>query len=289
MTPTRRAGILMMVAAMASFSVQDGLSRYLAETYNTPMVVAFRYWVFAAYVLILAFRRPEGFRAAIHSTRLGIHVLRAVILVAEIAIIIWAYTLIGLIEAHAMFATCPLLVVMLSGPVLGEKLNRWRLVALAIGFAGVLVILRPGSGLFTWPILLPLASALLFSIFTVLTRLTARAEPSFPSFFWPAVIGAALMAVVGVVKWQPVAAGDWPFMLGYAAVAVVSNWLLLRTYEIAEAGSVQPFAYMQFVFIALIGILVFGESLSIAVAIGVALVIIGGLCALWSERVEQDG
>ena len=160
MTAATRLGILMMVATMATFAVQDGLSRYLAETYNTPMVVAFRYWVFAAYVIALALRRPEGFRAAVQSRQLGLHVLRGALLVIEIAAMIWAYTLIGLIESHAIFAACPLFVVALSGPVLGEELSRQRLIALAIGFAGVMIILRPGSGLFTWHSLLPLATAL---------------------------------------------------------------------------------------------------------------------------------
>ena len=154
-------GIALMIAAMLSFSVQDGLSRYLAETYNTPMVVAFRYWVFAVYVMILAARRPEGFRAAIHSTRLPVHVLRALLLVIEIAIMIWAYTIIGLIETHAVFAFCPLMVVALSGPLLGEKLTLPRLIALLVGMLGVLVILRPGTGVFSWAAVLPLVSAAL--------------------------------------------------------------------------------------------------------------------------------
>lgn len=286
---TNRLGIALMIAAMASFSVQDGLSRYLAETYNTPMVVAFRYWVFAVYVLILALRRPEGFRAAIRSTRLPVHVLRAVLLVIEIAIMIWAYTMIGLIETHAVFAFCPLLVVALSGPLLGEKISLHRLMALGVGMLGVLIILRPGTGMFSWAAVLPLVSALFFALYSVLTRLTARAEPNFPSFFWPAVIGAVIMTFIGVPKWQAVAAADWPWMLTYAAVSVLSNWLLLKTYELAEASAVQPFAYMQFVFIALIGILAFGETLSLVVVAGAALVIAAGIYAFWSERTPRHG
>jgi drug/metabolite transporter (DMT)-like permease len=86
-----------------------------------------------------------------------------------------------------------------------------------------------------------------------------------------------------------VAAHDWPWMLAYAAVSVLSNWLLLKTYELAEASAVQPFAYMQFVFITLIGIFVFGESLSVVVVLGVALVIAAGVYALISERKPRDG
>ena len=282
-------GIAVMICTTMSFAVQDGLSRYLAETYNTPMVVAFRYWVFAAYVLILAARRPEGFRAAVHSARMPVHILRAVLLVIEIGIMIWAYTMIGLIETHAVFAACPLLIVALSGPMLGERMSLQRLIALGVGMLGVLVILRPGSGVFSWASALPLVSALFFALYSVLTRLTARAEPSFPSFFWPAVIGAVLMTFVGVPSWQAVAVTDWPWMFAYAAVAVLSNWLLLRTYELAEASAVQPFAYMQFVFIAGIGIFAFDEDLSLIVVLGAALVIAAGIFALWAERPARHG
>jgi drug/metabolite transporter (DMT)-like permease len=92
-----------------------------------------------------------------------------------------------------------------------------------------------------------------------------------------------------VPKWQEVAAHDWPWMFAYAAVSVLSNWLLLKTYELAEASAVQPFAYMQFVFITIIGIFVFGESLSVVVVLGVALVIAAGIYALISERKPRNG
>jgi drug/metabolite transporter (DMT)-like permease len=97
------------------------------------------------------------------------------------------------------------------------------------------------------------------------------------------------MTFIGVPKWQEVAAHDWPWMFAYAAVSVLSNWLLLKTYELAEASAVQPFAYTQFVFIALIGIFTFGENLSVLVVIGVALVIAAGIYALWSERKPKHG
>ncbi len=120
-------GIWLMVAAVAAFAAQDGFSRYLAGEYNTLMVVMIRYWVFAAFVILLALRRPEGPRAAVRSNRLGAHVVRSILLVAEICLIVWGYTLIGLIESHAVFAICPLLIVALSGPILGERISwqRW--------------------------------------------------------------------------------------------------------------------------------------------------------------------
>src|SRR5690606_30741768 len=200
-----RIGILLMIATVAIFAIQDGFSRALASEYNTLMIIMIRYWVFAGFVVVLALRRPEGMRAAIRSTRMPAHLLRGALLVAEICLIVWGYTLIGLIESHAIFAICPLLVVALSGPVLGERLSWQRWAAVAAGMAGVLVILRPGMGVFSWAALLPMGSAFLFALYSVLTRLTTRAEPTFPALFWPAIVGAVLMTVLGLPNLEPVA------------------------------------------------------------------------------------
>lgn len=289
MSEGNRRGIWLMIATVFAFACQDGFSRHLAGTYNTLMIVMLRYWVFAGFVMVLALRRPEGVRAAIRSDRLAIHALRAVLLVAEISIIVWGYTLIGLIESHAVFAICPLLVVALSGPVLGEAISWRRWAAVGVGMVGVIVILRPGAGVFSWPALLPLGSALLFAVYSVLTRLTARDEPTFPAFFWPAVIGAGMMTFLGLPQWQAIAPLDWVYVLCYAATAVASNWLMLKTYEAAEASAVQPFAYLQIVFVSVIGITVYAEHLAPAVAIGAAIVVAAGLYALTLDRGAARG
>ncbi len=288
MSRSNRKGILLMIAAVAAFATQDGFSRHLAGNYNTLMVVMVRYWVFAGFVLFLALRRPEGIRAAIRSDRIWAHLVRSVLLVSEICIIVWGYTLIGLIESHAVFAICPLLVVALSGPVLGERISWKRWAAVGAGMAGVLIVLRPGSGVFSWPALLPLASAILFAVYSVLTRLTTRDEPTFPAFFWPGVIGAVLMTGIGLPHWQPIEGIDLGLLGLYAAISVFSHWLLLKCYEAAEASAVQPFAYLQIAFVSVIGITIYGETLAPAVALGMALIIAAGLYALWQDRSREE-
>lgn len=279
-----RKGILLMIAAVASFAVQDGFSRHLAGTYNTLMVVMVRYWCFAGFVTVLALRRPEGFRAAIRSRRLPAHVVRSLLLVAEICVIIYGYTLIGLIESHAVFAVCPLLIVALSGPVLGERLSWQRWAAVGAGLIGVLIILQPGSGVFSWPALLPLISAFFFATYSVLTRLTTRDEPTFPAFFWPGVIGAVIMTAIGLPHWQAIGGIDLAFLMIYASISVFSHWLLLKCYQVAEASSVQPFAYLQIVFVSIIGITVYGETLALSVVVGTALIVAAGIYALWHSN-----
>ena len=284
MSRNRSRGIWLMVAAVLSFAVQDGFSRHLASTYNPLMVVMVRYWVFAGFVILLALRRPEGLRAAIATRRPFVHAVRAVLLVTEVCVIVWGYTLIGLIESHAVFAICPLLIAGLSVVFLGEKVGWQRWAAIGVGLVGVIVVLRPGAGVFAPAALLPLASALMFAIYSILTRLTTRDEPTFPAFFWPGVVGAVLMTIVGLPYWEQVSGPDWVYLGIYAGIAVLSHWLLLKTYEAVEVSVVQPYAYLQIVFVSLIGVTVFGETLALQVAIGTAIIVGAGLFALWQER-----
>jgi drug/metabolite transporter (DMT)-like permease len=277
-------GIWLMVAAVATFAAQDGFSRHLAGEYTTLMIIMIRYWAFAGFVILLALRRPEGPRAAIRSTRMGAHLIRSILLVAEICLIVWGYTLIGLIESHAVFAICPLLIVALSGPILGERIVWQRWAAVAAGMVGVLIILRPGAGVFSWAALLPFASALLFALYSVLSRLTTRDEPTFPAFFWPGVIGAVLMTGIGLPQLEPITPRDAAFLAIYCALSIFSHWLLLKCYEQIEAARVQPYAYLQIVFVTAIGLTVFGETLELPVAIGTAVIVAAGLYALSLER-----
>ena len=286
MSRNQTKGIWLMVGAILCFALQDGFSRHLAETYNTLMVVMIRYWIFAAFVIVLALRRPEGM-AAIKSRRLHWHVVRAVLLVAEICVMVYAYTLIGLIQSLAVLTVCPLLVVALSGPILGERMSLKRWLAVAFGCVGVLVILRPGAGVFVWAALLPVASAIMFALYSVLTRLTTRDEPFFAAFFWPPIIGAVLISVAGLPHWQNLAPVDWVWMLAYASISMLANWLLQKTYEAAEASVVQPFAYLHVVFDTVIGILFFAEVLRPEVAIGGLVVVMAGLYALAVARQES--
>ena len=277
-------GIWLMIAAVAAFAAQDGFSKHLAGAYSTQMIIMIRYWAFAGFVVLLALRRPEGFLPAIRSNRLPSHVLRSVLLVAEICLIVLGYTQIGLINSLAVFSVCPLLIVALSGPILGEEISWQRWAAVAAGLVGVLVILRPGMGVFSWAAILPLASAFMFALYSVLTRLTTRNESTFPAFFWPGAIGAVLMTCLGLPHLTPMLPTDMLYLAVYCGLSILSHWLLLKCYEQIEAARVQPYAYLQLVFVTGIGMAVYGEVLELPVAIGSVIVVAAGLYALSLER-----
>jgi len=278
------AGIALMIAATVVFALQDGISRHLAGTYNTWMVVMVRYWFFAAFVIALAARSTGGLRATAHSTQTLLQIFRGLLLAFEICIAVYGFTLLGLVESQAVFISYPLLVAALSGPVLGEEVGWRRWAAIAVGFVGVLIILQPGKGVFDPVAIIPLISALMFALYALLTRYAARRDTTATSFFWTGIAGAVVMTPLGLWYWQAMNLSDWGWMALLCVSGVLGHWLLIKCYEMAEASAVQPFAYFHLVWASAIGLTLFGETIRANVALGAAIILAAGLFTLWRER-----
>lgn len=279
-----RLGIMFMVATTIVFAAQDGLSRHLAGEYNVLMIVMIRYWFFAAFVIAIAVRKSGSLRAAAGTEQPFLQAGRGLLLASEICVMVLAFVLIGLVESHAMFACYPLLIAALSGPVLGERVGWRRWAAIGAGFVGVMIILEPGFGVFSPYSLVALLSATMFALYGLLTRYAARKDTVATSFFWTGTVGAALMTVIGIWFWEPMTGRDWLLMSILCMTGASGHWLLIKTYEVAEASAVQPFAYLQLVFASLVGITVFNEVLEPNVAIGCIIVVAAGLFTLFRER-----
>jgi drug/metabolite transporter (DMT)-like permease len=283
-----RLGILLMIATTFVFAMQDGISRHLAGEYNVFMVIMIRYWFFAAFVMSIAARKAGGLRAAAKTSQPILQAFRAVLLVTEICVMVLAFTLLGLIESHAVFTCYPLLIAALSGPVLGEKVGWRRWAAIGVGFIGVLIILQPGFGVFRIEAIVPLIAALMFALYGLLTRYAARKDSTATSFFWTGTVGSLAMTSVGIWFWEPMTGPDWGWMGLLCVTGALGHWLLIRCYEVAEASAVQPFAYLQLVFVSVLGIVVFAETIRTNVAIGAALIVAAGLFTLWRERQNRS-
>ena len=283
-----RLGIWLMVATTVVFSVQDGISRHLAEAYNVYMVVMIRFWFFAAFVMLLAARDRGGIRAAVRTQFPWLQVARGLLLVTEVCVMVVAFVKLGLVESHAVFTCYPLLIAALSGPMLGEKVGWRRWTAILIGFVGVLIILQPGYAVFSPWALVPLLSAFLFAIYGLLTRYVARGDSAAVSFFWTGTVGAVAMTLVGMWFWEPMTGADWGWMLTLCCTACLGHWLLIKAFAVAEASAIQPFAYLQLVWASGIGLFLFGEDLRTNVAIGAGLVVAAGVFTLWRQRVKAQ-
>ncbi|CAN5596843.1 DMT family transporter [soil metagenome] len=260
MTNNPKLGITLMILTSLVFAAQDGISRHLAEAYNVLSVVMIRYWFFAAFVVALSASRGGGIARVARSGQPLLPIFRGVLLAAEICVNVLAFVLLGLIETHAVFAIYPLLIAALSGPVLREHVGWRRWSAIAVGLVGVLVILRPGVRFFAPEALVPLVGALMFALYGLLTRRAARTDSAETSFFYTGIAGAVAMTAVGAFFWTPMTnAADWGWMAALCVSGALGHFLLIKSYEVAEASTVQPFAYFQLVFVGILGLTLFNE------------------------------
>jgi drug/metabolite transporter (DMT)-like permease len=275
-----RSGIYLMVFTMLVFAMQDGISRHLAGEYNVIMIVMIRFWFFAAFVIAISARQTGGLNAAAATKQPFLQASRGVLLAAEVCVMVAAFTYLGLIESLAIFAANPLIVAALSGPILGEYVGPRRWAAIGIGFIGIMVILQPGMGVFSPYALIAVVSAIMFAVYSLLTRYASRQDDAATSFFWTGTAGCVFMTIVGVWFWEPMIARDWVWMGILCMTGAGGHYCLIKVYEIAEASAVQPFAYLQLVFASFIGIYVFNEVVELNVLIGAIIVVGAGVFTL---------
>ena len=273
-----------MAITMLVFAIQDGISQYLAREYNVFFIVMVRYWFFAIFVFILCSRQPGGLQRVASTKQPFLQIFRGVLLAFEVIVMITSFTLLGLIESHAVFSIYPLLVAALSGPVLKEYVGWKRWSAIFIGFFGVMIILKPSNNVFSLEAIIPLIAALMFALYSHLTRYAARQDGAMTSFFWTGIIGAIVMSVIGSGYWIPLKPIDWAWLGLLCIFGCLAHYLLIKCYEVSEASSLQPFAYLQLLFATIIGLWIFSEKLETHLMIGAFVVVLAGLFAFWRER-----
>ena len=286
MQSNAQTGIAIMAVTMLVFAIQDGISRHLATEYNVMMIVMIRYWFFAAFVVTVAGRKSGSIRKAAATTQPALQIFRGLLLAAEINVMVLAFVLLGLVESLAVFAAYPLIVAALAAPVLGEVVPLRRWIAIGVGFVGILIILQPGYAVFVPAALVPLLSALMFALYSLLTRFAARKDSAATSFFWTGVAGAILASAIGVWFWEPMTLSNWLWMGALCISGATGHYLLIRAYEVAEANTLQPFAYLQLVFGSIIGITLLGETLEPHVLFGAIIIVCAGLFTI-TRRAAQ--
>ena len=277
-------GIIFAIAAALVFSLQDGISKYMATQYNVFFVVMLRYWAFAAFVLVMSSRGEGGIAAVARSQVIGLQFFRGMLLVLQICVIIWSFANIGLISTHVIFAAFPLLVTALSVPFLKETVGWQRWLAIFAGFAGVVIILQPGSSVFSPISLIPCLTALMFAFYHILTRYVSRFDTPQTSFFWTGIGGAVTVSFIGPFFWDPMVGFDWFWMLALAILGALGHYLTIRALAIAEASSIQPFFFLQLVFTSLVALVVFSEGITLTMLFGAMIIVGSGMFTFWRER-----
>jgi drug/metabolite transporter (DMT)-like permease len=275
-------GALLTMLAMLCFAAMDAISKSLVVDYSVGQMMWIRYGLLCLFAWFVV--RKRGLRAALRSRRPGLQIVRSLVAVVEGAMFVLAFRYLPLADTHAVAATSPLIVIALGVLFLGERAGLDRWLAVAAGFAGVLLIVRPGFRTFDWPLLLPLVGAGLWAGYQVLTRLSARTDPPDTALIWSAVVAFIATSFVGPLDWTWPTPSAWALMVIVAAMGAVAHYALIKALDYAEAGSVQPYSYTLLVWVTVLGAVMFGDFPDGWTIAGAAVIVASSLYCWHQDR-----
>jgi len=282
---SKTQGYIFVLLALTIFSAQDAISKHLGGLYPPIFVTMIRYWAFALFTILLASKMRGGIRQTARTKRPMLQVTRGVLLAVQVVLAITCFAVIGLAHSQAIFASTPIIIALLSMPILGERVGWRRWTAIGAGLFGVLLILKPEGEFFDLKLLLAIVSCFIFAFYVIATRLVSRADSSMTSFFYTGVVGGITMTLVGPFYWTWMSPGDWGWMALVCMTSISSHYFLIRAYDMLDAAAVQPLTYLQLVYASILGVTIFGESLSLATVIGSVIVVAAGIFTIWREHV----
>jgi drug/metabolite transporter (DMT)-like permease len=244
--------------AVGIFTVMDSGAKYLTRFYPVPAIVWARF--VASLLVLLLFLAARGQLRLVRTSRPRLQFARGLLLAGATVFFFSSLKVLPLAEASAIGFIMPLFLALLAVPMLGERMDGARLAAVIAGFAGVLLVIRPGSAAFTPYALLPICMAVCNALYQILTRRVAGVEPALTSLVWGSIVGTVLFSFVSPFYWvMPTNPWHWVLIGLLGVLATVGHFTLIKAYDYASASGLAPFFYTQFVWILLVGWLVFGE------------------------------
>ena len=281
-------GILFIVAAISCLSLMDGFTRYLTDYYNVIAINMFRYFFLFLFVISINSIPNRSIVLVSKSKFKIIQILRGTILAIEMCFAHYLFLKIGLIESHAIFASCPLIVAALSVFFLKEKVGWRRWSAIMVGFIGILIMLRPGTKVFDPLSLIALACAFAFAVYQILTRYVSSEDSPDTSLFYTGITGFVILGIIGPFFYTSIENSHWLFLLAICILGASGHFLMINAFKHSEASILQPFTYLQLVFVSIIGVLVFNEKLENEIILGSIIVIAAGLFTFWREYIKSQ-
>jgi len=275
-------GILLMLTAMALLPIYNGIAKYLSADYPVAQVVWARYFFHLAVLLPLVLWR-YGPRTLV-PPRFRLQLLRGTLLVADTFLFFGALALIPLADTLALTFVAPLMLTALSALLLGEQVGVRRWSAVAIGFIGTLIIVRPGFAAFEPGALLALGAGMAYAIYQLLTRKLAGSAPPLVTLGYSALVGTLVMTAALPTYWVTPPLADLALMVGMGATAAGAHFLIISAFERGQASLLAPFNYCEMIGAVAIGYLVFGDFPAAWTWLGVLVLIASGVYISLRER-----
>lgn len=303
-TPDRRVlllGIASALGASCFFSINDSSIKFLSGGYALHQIVLIRSLIGFAVIMAILMASGAGF-TAFRTRRLGMHLVRGGFVVTSNLCFFLGLAAMPIADAVALFFIAPLLITALSVPMLGEKVGPRRWAAVGVGLIGVVVMLRPGTGIFHPAMLLPLFAAFCYAMLHMLTRRMGGTESAVTLTIYVQMTFIGVCVISGLVlghgafagqsdpslifltrAWVWPATADWQILALVGVASAVGALLITHAYRSCEAGLVAPFEYISMPLAIMFGLVIFDEWPEPLAWLGIALICGAGLYTVWRE------
>lgn len=277
-------GILLCMGSMLSFAIQDIITKILL-TGGLPLgqLLSVRYFSFALFAILLAGGLAGSLRA-LRSSAPKMQIGRASLSMLEIALINFSFVLMPIAKAHSIVALFPLIALVMAWLILKESFRPSHLLAVLLGFAGTLFIVRPGATSFDTDLLYPLAGATALASYAIASKYLSARDKLRTHLLYMGVVGFLIALPFGVATWQNPSMSQWGLLALVSLMNISSQLLFIRAMEFADAASLQPFNYTLLLFATLAALIILNEVPSIETVVGGALIVAGGLLTMLRRR-----
>lgn len=280
----RLKAIGLMCLAVALFSALDTSAKYLVTHAHLPAVQVVWARFLGQFTLMLTLLTAMPLSALLHTKKLKLELVRSFLMVSTTACNFIALRHLRLDQTVSVTFLAPLIVALLAGPFLGEWVGWRRLVAIFVGFIGVMIVVHPGFGTLHWAFAVSFTGMLVYAFFMILTRFLAGHDAPLVMLFYSILLGTFVLAPFALWQWtSPQTLLEWLLLMGLGAFGGMGHYLFIHAYRLAPASSVAPFLYVQILTMVAFGFAVFGDVPDIYTVIGSAVIIGSGIYLLHRE------
>ncbi|OWU82934.1 membrane protein [Oceanicola sp. 22II-s10i] len=265
---------MLMIGAMFFFTAMDATAKLISQEAGPMMALWARYAGQALLVLVLVAPR---LKSVVRTNFPGLQLLRSAFLMCATTCFFFGISHIGLAQATAVMDLHPVLITLGAAFFLGETVGARRIVAIAASLVGALIVIRPGSDVFSIWSVLPLGAAVCYAGYSLVTRYVGRSEDAWTSLLYAALFGAVILTALIPFHWVPLTPRLAGLMLLLAGIGTIGQLLLIRAFTSGEAAMLAPFGYAGLVFATMFGIVIFGDWPDTWTWIGAGIIVGAGL------------
>ena len=282
---TKTLPIFLMIGAVFCFASMDATAKYLMKEIGPAQTIWARYTVQAVIVIVLILPKINVYGRTKYPK---LQFLRSVALMMASTLFFFAFSRLGLAEASAIFNISPVLITLGAFLFLREQIGLRRVIGILVSLLGALIIIRPGSGVFTIYALLPIGAAIFYSIYSLVTRFVGTDESPWTSLFYSAIFGAFCYSIYIVFHWNPMSANALLLTIIIGFFGTAGHICLIRALTLGEASLVAPFIYTNLLFTTIWGLVLFGDFPDFWTIVGALIIVAAGIYVWARDRAVRS-